>query len=248
MLILETPQTEIWRFYAHNSLRNYSYALRDKATHQALVIDPWDGEEILHFGRAKGWRWTALLNTHQHADHTRGNEAFLRAGVPLQREALGLCAHGCPGHTAEHVVYHWREGEAEGWFLGDTLFQAGVGNCKNGGDPQVLYRSLQQLRSWLRPRAWLWVGHDYAAKNLDFAESVGVHPSALREARARLRGRDGFQSPAWTWEQELAVNPFLNLAGVDVRQVGDAAPGGLREQEWDDEMLFVRLRSLRDRF
>jgi hydroxyacylglutathione hydrolase len=43
------------------------------------------------------------------------------------------------------------DGEAPALFSGDTLFNAGVGNCLHGGDPQLLYETFDRLPGAICP-------------------------------------------------------------------------------------------------
>lgn len=139
MLIARTPRFQIWRFFAHNRLRNYTYVLSETATLEALVIDPWDGEQILTWARGEKLKLMGVLNTHGHADHVQGNATLVQQQVPLRKDHPWLEKKSSPGHTMDHVVFLLKDGTDCHVFAGDTIFQAGVGNCKNGGDPKQLY-------------------------------------------------------------------------------------------------------------
>ena len=51
-----------------------------------------------------------------------------------------------PGHTAGHIAYYASQvpGGAPLLFCGDTLFNAGAGNCHNGGDVGLLYTTFAE--------------------------------------------------------------------------------------------------------
>src|SRR3546814_18235750 len=53
-------------------------------------------------------------------------------------------------------------------FSGDTLFNAGAGNCHNGGHPQQLYRTFAEQLAKLPETTRIYPGHDYIANNLRF--------------------------------------------------------------------------------
>ena len=44
---------------------------------RCIVIDPLDYEKCLKAAKAEGWRITQILNTHEHRDHTGGNEQMV---------------------------------------------------------------------------------------------------------------------------------------------------------------------------
>ena len=115
--------------------------------------------------RDRGFSITQILNTHEHRDHTDGNAgvvAATRAQVLAHAGAAGRIggvdrglARGdvikvgrtvelevldTPGHTRSHVCL-LAHGDSPALFCGDTLFNAGAGNCHNGGDPGLLYET-----------------------------------------------------------------------------------------------------------
>lgn len=247
MLISKTPALEVYRLFGHNPLRNYSFILWLKATSRAVFIDPWDGEEALAEAERLGAQPWAVLNTHGHPDHTRGNETLLRFGVELHQtwESLGLATEipgetwEMPGHTMDHRVFFLRDGLNEHLFAGDTLFQAGVGNCKNGGDPSRLYASLQILKSKLSGETWIHAGHDYIERNVAFALSVEPSNKALQELSQDLPKSKTYQRLPMCWSDECQINPFLRLSSSEIRE-------RLAMPTADDEMVFKILRQRRD--
>lgn len=194
------------------------------------MIDPWDGEEV--------WRWaekekvilSGVLNTHQHHDHIRGNAHLKERGIPVLKETEALRAWATPGHTLEHVIFLLKDEKEEIAFVGDTLFQAGVGNCKNGGDPGALYHTILKLKQRLSPSTWILPGHDYLERNLAFAHHVLPANPAIGEAFRGLGGKPTHDLPPTQWRDELRLNPFLLLA-----RGGEG-----------DEIEFKQLRQQRD--
>ena len=59
-------------------------------------------------------------------------------------------------------------GGPKGIFSGDTLFNAGVGNCHNGGDPEVLFETVSKQLKDLPGDVLLYPGHEYLENNLGF--------------------------------------------------------------------------------
>lgn len=177
------------------------------------------------------WSWaesekltlSGILNTHQHHDHVRGNAFLLAQGVEqlggIEEFVPGVAEKqtwSSPGHTMEHVVY-WVHDGRELLFAGDTLFQAGVGNCKNGGRPAALYQTLQDWRGKLSADAVIYPGHDYLEKNLQFALHVNPENSPaeelLEELQKKTRATEDW--PPLKWGDELRLNPFLLAANED---------------------------------
>ena len=66
---------QIW---TGNAYRNFNYLIACGETGEALAVDPLDHEKCLAAAKAKGWTITQILNTHEHHDHTGGNDAMVR--------------------------------------------------------------------------------------------------------------------------------------------------------------------------
>lgn len=151
------------RIWTGNAYRNYNYLIACPESGEALAIDPLDHEKCLNAARVKGWQITQILNTHEHHDHTGGNAAVVAAtgakvvahhragsriaGVDRGVKAGDLIKVGktvelecmdTPGHTMCHICLR-SHGDRPALFSGDTLFNAGAGNCHNGGNPEDLY-------------------------------------------------------------------------------------------------------------
>src|ERR1700761_497675 len=69
----------IERIWSANSYRNFHYLIASPQTGEALAIDPLEWQRCLDTARAKGWEITQILNTHEHLDHTGGNEGLVGA-------------------------------------------------------------------------------------------------------------------------------------------------------------------------
>ena len=53
-------------------------------------------------------------------------------------------------------------------FSGDTLFNAGAGNCHNGGHPEELFETFETQLETLGDNTRIYPGHDYLLNNLGF--------------------------------------------------------------------------------
>jgi hydroxyacylglutathione hydrolase len=257
------------RIWAANPLRNFHYVVACGETGEALVIDPLDWQACLDLARARNWTITQIVNTHEHPDHTAGNAPLvaatgarvlahagaasriggvdqglaagdvIRVGTSVELECLDT-----PGHTLSHVCL-LAHADGPALFSGDTLFNAGVGNCKNGGDPQRLYETCAQQMVRLPSSTRLYPGHDYLQHNLAFTLHVEPGNAAALAWTQRTTVYDPVQAPLMTLADERTINSFFRLdepgliEGLRARapQLG-ARPGA--------RAVFLALRELRN--
>jgi hydroxyacylglutathione hydrolase len=239
-------------FYAYNDLRNYSYVILDDKTGSSWVIDPYEAGPIIDYIRKNGINLKGILNTHQHHDHIRGNAPLIEqfhAPVKKLKDAetiklndqFSLETLDTPGHTADHQVFLWKEKDKPlALFSGDTLFNSGVGNCRNGGDVNELYTTTMGLLN-LPDSTLLYPGHDYRKRNLEFALSVEPENKQVKENLAALSGHPTEDLSPVTLGEEKKVNPFLRLQSDEIRQT-------VMKADTNNKDLFIQLRSLRDRW
>jgi hydroxyacylglutathione hydrolase len=218
---------------------NYCYLLHEPRSGVTGVVDPPQAKPILErldaTGRTLGW----ILTTHQHADHTGGNEELKRAtgcrvvgpraeaskipGPDIavgegDRVALGeaeAVVFDTPGHSPGHITY-WFEG-ARALFCGDVLFSLGCGRVFTG-DYARMWSSLAKLLP-LPDDAAVYCGHEYTLSNARFALTIDPDNPALRARAAeveRLRGAGERTIPS-TMGLERATNPFLRAGDPAIR-------------------------------
>jgi hydroxyacylglutathione hydrolase len=223
---------QIW---TANAYRNFNYLIACPETGEALAIDPLDHQKCLAKAKEKGWTITQILNTHEHGDHTGGNQqvvaatgakvlahANAKSRIPGMDRGLGagdvirvgrtveLECMDTPGHTMCHICLR-AHGDRPALFCGDTLFNAGAGNCHNGGHPAELYNTFANQLDKLPENTLVYPGHDYIANNLGFTldrepgdEAAGSQQSAGHHSEARARDQhflpaqqpDGDRPPA----------------------------------------------------
>lgn len=234
-------------FYAKNDLRNFSYLILDKDQGVSWVIDPFDEKPIIDYIKKEGLVLSGILNTHQHWDHIKGNSALQNLFncstmsrdtglIPLD-ESQAIKFVDTPGHTMDHQAFFWMQSQKPlGLFSGDTLFNSGVGNCKNGGNVDTLFKTTEQLKG-LNDDVVLYPGHDYVLKNLMFAKSCEPENKDIDEALKYVRESDSEAGLEWTLGQEKKVNPFFRLDSAEIKD-----KMGLNESS----EIFRKLRSLRD--
>ncbi|AYV54251.1 MBL fold metallo-hydrolase [Leptospira kmetyi] len=224
----------------------------------------------------KGWKLDFVLNTHEHPDHTSGNAGLVKrygctvyshpggigkiphAAHPLKKADRILSSEkeyleilDTPGHTFCHVCILLVENQKPtAIFTGDTLFNAGVGNCHRGGEPQVLAKTVLEQFYPMAGEILLYPGHDYMETNLKFTLSLDPSNSdaisTLEECSHLTKDVEFLTTDL---AKEKKINAFLQC---------DKPSSTLRENVSkkispktlgpSPEDLFVSLRSLRDQW
>ncbi len=257
---------QIW---TANAYRNFNYLIACSETGEALAIDPLDSEKCLKAAKEEGWSITQILNTHEHRDHTGGNDAMvrktgakilahenardkiadmtrgLRAGDLIKvGKTVELEALDTPGHTMSHVCLLSRI-DQPALFCGDTLFNAGAGNCHNGGHPAELYKTFSGQLAKLPPSTLIYPGHDYIENNLRFTLNREPDNESAREMLDKLTGQDPSSAYVSTLNVERQINTFFRLESLTViAKLREAFPD-LPEKP-DQRTVFLKLRELRN--
>jgi hydroxyacylglutathione hydrolase len=172
----------------------------------------------------------------------RGGEV-VRVGRTVELTCLDT-----PGHTRAHLCLYadGRDGEPPALFSGDTLFNAGAGNCLHGGDPQLLYETFSERLARLPDSARVYPGHDYLLRNLAFTLDREPSNSAAKELARRTADQTGALTPTLTMGQERQINVFLRPASPEIvsrlalKTESGAAPSS--------KEVFLALRALRNRW
>jgi len=257
---------QIW---TDNAYRNFNYLIACAETGEALAIDPLDHQKCLARAKARGWTITQILNTHEHGDHTGGNAAMVKATgakllahhnakarIPGMDRGLSagdvvkvgrtveLESLDTPGHTMCHICL-LSHTDTPALFCGDTLFNAGAGNCHNGGHPAELYHTFSTQLARLPDATLVYPGHDYIANNLKF--TLNREPDNRRAAK--LLDDVGGQNPdaplVSTLALEKEINTFFRLHSPSViARLREAFPD-LPEAP-DPQTVFLKLRELRN--
>ena len=166
---------------------------------------------------------------------------IIKVGRTVELECLDT-----PGHTLTHICLLSRT-EEPALFCGDTLFNAGAGNCFNGGDPEKLYDTFVTRLARLPDKTRVFPGHEYLARNLEFTldrEPTNEDAAPLLE---QARHHDPAAAPVTTLGQEKRINTFLRLQNPAViARLREAFPD-IGEHP-DARTVFVKLRELRNRW
>jgi len=259
------------RIWTGNNYRNFNYLIACGETGEALAIDPLDHAKCLAAAKARGWQITQVLNTHEHGDHTGGNAAVVAAtgakviahhnagskipGLDRGVKAGDLIRVGrtvelecmdTPGHTMCHICLRSRT-DMKALFCGDTLFNAGAGNCHNGGHPAELYATFAEQLSKLPEDTRIYPGHDYIENNLKFTLDREPGNEAARALLPEVTGHDPAKSVVTTLKDEKQFNTFFRLTSPAViARLRESFPD-LPEQP-DAKTVFIKLRELRNKW
>jgi hydroxyacylglutathione hydrolase len=259
------------RIWTGNAYRNYNYLIACPETGEALAIDPLDHGKCLAAAKRNGWHITQILNTHEHHDHTGGNDAVVaatgakviahhRAGSRIAGVDRGVKAGDVikvgktvelecmdtPGHTMCHICLRSHT-EQPALFSGDTLFNAGAGNCHNGGNPEDLYTTFVEQLAKLPADTLVYPGHDYIENNLRFTLAREPDNTAASALLPEVTAHDPAAARVTTLQEEKLINAFLRLTSPSVIAALRAEFPDLPEQP-DPKTVFVKLRELRNKW
>ena len=257
---------QIW---TGNAYRNFNYLIACPESGEALAVDPLDHKKCLARARERGWEITQILNTHEHGDHTGGNKAMIAAtGAKLLAHVnasskipgmdRGLAAGDVvkvgksvelesldtPGHTMSHVCL-LSHTDSPALFCGDTLFNAGVGNCHNGGHPHELYETFANQLANLPDDTLIYPGHDYIGNNLQFTLDREPDNKKAAEMLNQVADQNPDDALVSTLALEKNINTFFRLRSPSViARLREAFPD-LPDYP-DAKTVFLKLRELRN--
>ncbi|KAI1883933.1 hypothetical protein AGOR_G00221180 [Albula goreensis] len=223
---------------------NYMYLLIEEQSREAVAVDPAVPHRMLEIVKREGVSLTAVLTTHHHWDHARGNEALVKEIPGLKiyggDDRIGALTHkvtnaqelkfgainvrclSTPCHTSGHMCYFvWEDdcADAPAVFTGDTLFVAGCGRFFEGTAEQM-HHNLTEVLGSLPQDTKVFCGHEYTIKNLKFALKVEPENERVKEMLTWARGRDDDDKPTVpsTLVDEFDYNPFLRLTEKAVQK------------------------------
>lgn len=247
-----------------NSLRNYMYLLVCEKTKHAIAIDPLDHALCLHKAQALDIQIKYLVNTHHHHDHIGGNDPVITAtGAKLaaHKEAqkhipdvdIGLSAGDIfevgelkfnimdtPGHTMSHVcLLYQSDNDQSALFCGDTLFNAGIGRCDSGGDPEVMFTTFSEQIFTLDDDIQVFPGHDYIENNLGFTLEYEPSNAKAQSLLTRFQTDLDAESYVTTIGLEREINTFFRTHSQEIKK---------RLNTKTDRETFIALRKERDQW
>ncbi len=258
--------SQIW---TGNAYRNFNYLIACPDSGEALAIDPLDFQKCLAAAKDHGWTITQILNTHEHGDHTGGNKAMVAATgakviahanaasrIPNMDRGVGagdiikvgrsieLECLDTPGHTMSHICL-LSHTDQPALFSGDTLFNAGAGNCHHGGHPNELYETFTEQLAKLTDDTLIYPGHDYLVNNLKFTLDREPDNQAAADMISTYENQDPDNALVTSLAQEREINTFFRLQSPSViRRLQDNYSDIPDDPE--PREVFLRLRELRN--
>jgi hydroxyacylglutathione hydrolase len=149
-----------------------------------------------------------------------------------------------PGHTMCHICLRSHT-DQPALLSGDTLFNAGAGNCHHGGDPVALYGTFVDQLARLPDDTRIYPGHDYIENNLRFTLSREPDNAAAQALLPKVTGHDPATSVVTTLAEEKQFNTFFRLTSASViARLRERFPD--LPEEPDAKTVFVKLRELRN--
>lgn len=258
---------EIHQLYTHSNLRNFTYLI-EPSVGDLYCLDPFDAAQVISYAKELGKTVGVVINTHEHWDHVQGNDELIKEfgcevwahqnGKGKIPGATRFLSHGeriqlspkyeievldTPGHTMAHLCFLLiRKGKPHSVFTGDTLFNAGVGNCHNGGDPEILYETIAKQFHTMPDEVKVYPGHEYLGNNLKFTldrEPSNQKAKELLDVYQTMETEEEFL--VTTIQKEKEINTFFRLKEDEVicHLSGDTS---------SDKQVFLRLRELRNKW
>ncbi len=257
------------QIYTDNAWRNFNYLIACPETGEAMAIDPLEHAKCLSAAKRLGWDIVKILNTHEHGDHTGGNgpmmaatgakllahhgarnkisdmDVGLNAGDTIQiGKTVVMEVLDTPGHTMSHICI-LSHTDQPALFCGDTLFNAGAGNCHNGGHPEELFDTFASQLAKLGDDTLIYPGHDYFSNNLEFTLDREPDNERAKTLLGDVASQDPADAMVTTLGLEKEINTFFRLHSPSVIQalhevfpdIGDAP---------DSKTVFLKLRQLRN--
>jgi hydroxyacylglutathione hydrolase len=258
---------KVHQIFFKNSLRNFCYLIEFNSG-DIYCIDPFNPSEVINFLGDKNLK--CIINTHDHCDHHSGNNdlvtkyncdiyAHQDAQVPCKTKGLvnqeiiyeytefentwTLKALFTPGHTMTHLcILLEKNNSPYAIFTGDCFFNAGVGNCYNGGDPELLYQTIDKYFTNFPDNLLIYPGHEYLKRNLEFTLNLEPSNQIASQFLSRVQTIDSDHTFFINnLKTERDINTFLRLDNLEIiKNINLINPA--------NKQVFLKLRELRNKW
>ena len=260
----------IKQIYTYNNYRNFNYLIGCEETREAVAIDPLAADLCLDEAKKSNLKIVSVVNTHEHFDHIGGNKKIIQytgaklyahynaknviKGVDIGLKAGDNIKVGntvsfdildTPGHTMSHISL-LTNGTEKALFCGDTLFNAGVGNCHNGGNPLSLYNTFYNQLIKLDKKTKIYPGHDYLTTNLQFTLSLEPNNKNAYDLLQKSKIENFSTSFISCLETEFEVNVFFRLKEKSIKE--SLKNANLLSKNDSPQEVFLALRELRNKW
>lgn len=181
---------------------------------QAIAVDGVSWWKILSFLEKNNLILSAVANTHQHFDHTSGNNHLLKAtkaelltftaltdGKEFNIDDEKITVYRTPGHTDDSVCFS----AGNVLLSGDTLFNATIGNCFSG-NLKSFYLSIKRLMT-LPNETIIFAGHDYVRDSVTFARRLEPDNKEIEKFWNSYNPECVYSTMA----DERKINPYLRF-------------------------------------
>jgi hydroxyacylglutathione hydrolase len=252
----------VHQLYTESPLENFNYFIELNETDVA-VVDPLFPDQVLEWCQDNQKTLKVAIISHDHHDHVAGMmelkshhgiELWAHESIcedyPIDRRLVdgdnfeiqgGECeVLFTPGHQYNHICLLGKDDKGKhDWLITmDTVFNAGVGNCKNGGDPAVLYESIKRIGEYVDDGAMIYPGHDYIENNLKFTLDREPDNESAKKL-LKLATQVGGRNVETDLGKEKEVNVFFRLDSKTIRE-------NIDEDVESDKDVFIALRKLRN--
>ena len=218
---------------------NLAYVVYSKKI--AMIIDGGAWEDILRFLDQNELKPCFITNTHNHVDHTSGNDQLIghiKAGILTFTDlpdngnlSLGedhITVMRTPGHSHDSVCFY----TGSALISGDTLFNGTIGNCFTG-DLKGFLMSIKRIMA-LPPETLIYAGHDYIQDSLTFA----MHLEPDNPDIPRYLDAYNPRNICSTLVEELKINPYLRFNDPTIEKllINRGLPHGTECERWKSMM------------